>query len=95
MLSNFLAARNLTLSAPKSTDMIFTTWAREVRKVLDIKIEELVIPTIQYPKMLGVTFDNLLTFSKHVADTVARVKRRNKILKAITGSTCGNIRRRY
>ena len=60
-----------------------------VRKVLNIKIEELVIPTIQYPKILEVPFDNLLIFSKHEEDTVARVKGRNKILKAITGSTWG------
>ena len=41
VLRNFLA--NLALSASKSTATIFTTWTREVRKVLDIKIEELVI----------------------------------------------------
>ena len=38
VLRNFLADRNLKLSAPKSTATIFTTWTREVRKVLDIKL---------------------------------------------------------
>ena len=45
MLRNFPSDRNLKLSAQKSTATIFTTWTREGRKVLDIKIEELVIPT--------------------------------------------------
>ena len=83
VLRHFLADRNLTPSAPESKATIFTTWTREVRKVLDIKIVELVIPTTDYPNILGVTF------SKHVEDTVARLKSRNKIVKAITGSTWG------
>ena len=37
--------RNHKLSAPKSIAMVFTTWTSEVRKVIDVKIEELVIPT--------------------------------------------------
>ena len=44
VLRNFLA--NLALSASKSTATIFTTWTREVRKIVEIKIAELVIPTI-------------------------------------------------
>ena len=86
-LKNFLVDGNLTLSAPKSTATIFTTWTREVRKVLDIKIEEQVIPTIQYPKILGVIFDNLLTFSKHVEDAVASVKSSTKSLKLLLAVT--------
>ena len=43
----------------------------------------------KYPKILEVTFDKLLTFTKHVEDITARVKSLNKILKAITGSTWG------
>ena len=46
------------------------------------------MPPSQYPKILRVIFDNLLTFSKHVEGVAARVKGRNKILKAITDSTC-------
>ena len=63
---NCLADRKLKLSAPKSTATIFTTWTREVRTVLDVEIDDYVIPTSQIPKILGVIFDNLLTFSKHV-----------------------------
>ena len=74
VLRNFLADRNLKLTAPKSTATIFTTWTREVRKVLDVKIDDYVVPNSQYPKILGVIFDNLLTFSKHVEGMAARVK---------------------
>ena len=50
--------RNLCLSAPKSSVSLFTTWTKEVRKVLNVKVEGNIIPTIPYPRILGVTFDN-------------------------------------
>ena len=57
-LRTFLADRNLKLSAPKTTATIFTTWTQEVRRVLDISINGMPIPSCQNPKILGVVFDN-------------------------------------
>ena len=45
------------------------------------------IPTVRYPRILGVTFDNLLHFAAHATDINAKVRRRNKVLKALAGKT--------
>ena len=87
VLSTFLADRNLQLSAPKSTATLFTTWAKETTRELDVRIEDTPIPSCRNPKILGVVFDSLFTFAKHAEGVAARVKGRNRVLRAVTGST--------
>ena len=89
ILKSFFVDRNLQLSAPKSTATLFTTWTKEVSLELNINISGQTIPTTKNPKVLGVTFDNLFSFSKHVGNVTQKVKERNKILRALTGSTWG------
>ena len=55
----------IVISEAKSTATVFTSWTKEVNKELDIRIYGKYIPTVKYPKVLGVTFDNLHTFAKH------------------------------
>lgn len=88
-LHGWFKAKNLTLSWEKSTATIFTTWTKETRLQLDIRIDGNQLPTVQKPKLLGVTFDNLLTFSAHAKSIADRLKSKNNILKAIAGTTWG------
>ena len=89
LLKQYFSDRNLQLSEPKSTATLFTTWTREVSRELDVRIDGQKIPTVKHPKVLGVTFDNLFMFAKHTEGVAARVKGRNRILKALSGSTWG------
>ena len=88
-LHSFFTSRNLQISEAKSTATVFTSWTKEVNKELDIHINGKYIPTVKYPKVLGVTFDNLHTFAKHAETLANKVRDRNRILKAIAGSTWG------
>ena len=56
-LSRFFSARSLTLSPTKSTATIFTNWTKEYR--LNISVDGTKIPTVNNPKILGVTLDSL------------------------------------
>jgi hypothetical protein len=56
---------------------------------VSIKIDGNDVPTVQEPKILGVTFDPQFTFNKHAANLKKRLQGRNKILKALAGSTWG------
>ena len=42
---------------------------------------------MKHPKVLVVTFDSLYMFAKHTDGIVKKVGARNRILKALTGST--------
>ncbi|KAI5707813.1 hypothetical protein M8J77_010316 [Diaphorina citri] len=88
-LKNWFRERKLELSAEKSTATLFTTWTKEVNTELDIKIEGNKIPTTKHPKILGLTFDNLLMFNEHVNITRSKAQKRNNVLKALAGSTWG------
>ena len=47
------------------------------------------IPTTQYPKLLGVTFDSLFRFAKHATDVCTKLSTRNRILRALAGTSWG------
>ena len=53
---------------------------------VSIKIDGNDVPTVQEPKILGVTFDPQFTFNKHAANLKKRLQGRNKILKALAGA---------
>jgi len=89
VIKNFLDERKLALSPHKSTATIFTSWTREVNVQLDIQIGNSLIPTVKYPKILGVTLDNLFRFAKHATETCAKLSTRNKVLRALTSTTWG------
>ena len=60
---------------------------KEVRKTLNVKVEDNIISTVRYKRILGVNFYNLLHFAAHGTDIKAKVRRRNKVLKALAGTT--------
>lgn len=88
-LNNWLLDRRLTLSVEKSTATIFTSWTKEVNTQLDIKVNNLRLPTIKNLKILGVTFDNLLTYNAHAKTIIERVKKRNNAIKLLGGTDWG------
>lgn len=61
----------------------------EVKKVLDISVEDRLSPMVQNPKILGVVFESLVHFSSHVTYINQKVRGRNKVLKALAGTTWG------
>jgi hypothetical protein len=88
-LNNWFKARGLSLSPTKSTATLFTTTTTEMNTPLNISINDTQIPSVKCPKILGVVFDNLLTFGKHAAATCERVQNRNNVLKALAGTKWG------
>ncbi len=45
--------------------------------------------TVKKPKILGVTFDNLLSFRQHASDLKINLQKKNNILRALSGSDWG------
>ena len=88
-LNNWFKQRNLSLSTPKSSVTLFTTWSNEVKKELPIIIDGAAVPTKQDPKILGVTLDPMMSFKHHVKAMKDKINNRTNILKALAGSTWG------
>lgn len=88
-VTTWLNKRKLLLSSDKSSATLFTTWTKQVNMELDIHINGQRIPTVKNPKILGVTFDPMLTFHNHTNQLKSKLRSRNNMLKALTGNTWG------
>ena len=88
-LNEWFISRNLFISPSKSSATLFTTATNEVSTTLDIVIDGETVPTVKKPKILGVTFDNLLSFRQHTSEMKRKLQAKNNVLKALAGSTWG------
>ena len=66
--------------------MLFTTWTKDVKTQLDLVIGNQHISTVTRPKILGVTFDNMLTFCPHGKTVKNNMQAKTNILKSLAGS---------
>ena len=88
-VSNWAEGNKMGIAPDKSSATLFTPWTSQVNAELAVTINGARVPTEKKPKILGVTFDPLFTFTPHVADIAARASRRLQVLKALTGTTWG------
>ena len=88
-LVNWFEERNLFISPSKSSATIFSTAGCDANTDLPIYINNEKVPTVKKPKILGVTFDNLLSFRTHAMEVKNKVQSRNNILKALAGTSWG------
>ena len=88
-ITNFLKGRELVVSAEKSTVTLFTPDTKEAKVHPQVQVDGKVVPFEPTPKLLGVTFDTMFTFSHHVKKTVSKTKSKINIMKSLAGSTWG------
>ena len=85
----FLEERELKVSPSKSTVTLFTPDTKEFKIIPDVKMKNDAVPHDHKPKLLGVTYDTMFTFSKHVNIIVDKAKTKVNIMKKLAGSTWG------
>jgi len=88
-ITAFLSERQLLVSPEKSTVTLFTPDTREVQIHPNVMLDNHLVPLSKTPKLLGVTFDPMLTFSSHVTKAVDSTKKKINIMKSLAGSTWG------
>ncbi len=88
-LNTWFKTRNLAISPPKSTATLFTTAPNECAVNLAVEIDGQQVPTVKKPKILGVTFDNLLSFKQQTSELKTKLQKKNNILRALSGSDWG------
>ena len=89
LLATWLEQHNLILIMGKSSDTLFTTWTKQLKTPLNMSVAGAALPTCLTVKVLGVTFDGILTFSHHVKRTQAKVRQHNNIFKKLAGPSWG------
>ena len=80
---------DLVLNPDKSTATLFTPDTHEHDVTLNLSINNVTIPTVKNPKMLGLIMDPGLNFSEHIKTTKEKADSSIKILKALTSASWG------
>ena len=77
------------MSPEKSTVTLFTPDTKEAKIHPEVKVQDKLVKLDKTPKLLGVTFDTMYSFSHHIKNTVSRAKKKINILKALAGTGWG------
>ena len=88
-LASFLEERELLVSPEKSTVTLFTPDTKEAKIHPKIQLKNTTLPLEKTPKLLGVIFDTMHSFSHNVKASITKVKPRLNILKSLAGSDWG------
>ena len=85
----FLKERELEVSPTKSTVTLFTPDTKEAQIHPTIKIDGVIVKLDKTPKLLGVKFDTMYTFSHHIKEQAGKGRGKNNIIKCLAGTTWG------
>ena len=89
ILNTWFVERNLEISPSKSSATIFSTFAPDSNKDLNIIIDGKDVPKVNNPKILGVTFDCSMKWHKHVAAIKKSLDKTNNMMKLLGGTSWG------
>ena len=81
------AELELNIAPSKSTVTLFSPSTHEYRYHPQVSIGNSFLPLAQQPKILGVTFDPLYTFTPHVKATAKRGAESLKVIKALSSTS--------
>jgi len=72
---NWTKNNNLLLNPDKFTSTLFTPHTHEHNIMLNLTINNITIPTVKNPKILGLNFDPSLTFNHHTTITKQKAEK--------------------
>ncbi|MGK2940486.1 MAG: reverse transcriptase domain-containing protein [Immundisolibacter sp.] len=88
-IHNWTEENNLKLNPDKSTSTLFTPDPAEYSTQLTLQINNIPIPTVKNPKILGLTFDPKLNYGEHIKIAQEKANKTTNILKALTSTKWG------
>ena len=86
---SFLSERELEVSPTKSTVTLFTPDTNEALLHPKVLMDNIPVKLDRTPKLLGITYDTMFSFSSHINATVKKAKGKINILKSLAGSAWG------
>lgn len=88
-VTQFLTNRGLIVSPEKSSVTLFTSATKEANVHPPVTIDGKPVPLLKRPKVLGVIHDTMYTFAEHCKQAASRMRKRNNVLKALSGTKWG------
>ena len=88
-IASWTHKNQLHLNPDKTTSTLFTPDPAEYSTQLTLNIDNVVIPTVKNPKILGLTFDPKLTYNSHIRKTSDKARNTLKLIKALTSTKWG------
>ena len=88
-VTEYLEDRDLMVSPEKSTTTLFTPSTNKFKSEPAVYIKNEKVKLDRRPKLLGVVFDTMYTFTPHIDTAVSKAKSKLGILKALSGSSWG------
>ena len=89
IISEWAKNLDLDISTLKTTVMLFSPSTHEHRYHPQVAVGNSFLPLAQHPKILGVNFDPLFTFTPHARETAKGAAERLKVLTALSGTSWG------
>ena len=91
-ISQWTQENNLKLNEGKTQTTLFTPDPAEYNMEFGISINNTILKTEKFPKILGVTLGPKLTYTKHINATIKKARPTINILKALAGTDWGKDR---
>ena len=88
-VTDYLEERELQISPEKSTVTLFTPDTKEANIHPPVKVKDKMVKLDKEPKILGVYFNTMHTYTSHVKNTVAKARKKVNVLKALAGTDWG------
>ena len=80
---------NVCINTDKTTTTLVTPDPTEYGTTLSLTLNNQTLPTTKHLKILGITLDPKVTFSKHINVAITKAKQTLNILKALTSTKWG------
>ena len=85
----YLEERELQISPEKSTVTLFTPDTKEAKIHPQVKIKNQIVKLDKEPKILGVYFNTMHTYTSHIKQTATKARKKANVLKALAGTDWG------
>jgi hypothetical protein len=89
-ITDWARDKKLSIAPAKSQVMLFTPWNKQYSTHLDVSIDDVDMPQCKTPKILGVTFNPMLCFHKHIQAIATKASQRLNSLKSVCSTIWGH-----
>jgi hypothetical protein len=89
-ITEWAARKGLTIAPTKSQVTLFTPHNKQFGDRPAVSNNGVDVPLCLCPKILGVTFDTMFCFHKHILNIIAKAMQRLNLMKAVSGSSWGH-----
>ena len=74
----------------ESKTVVLAPWTKQVDQRLDVAIDDVTVPTVKNPRLLGVLLDPTFTFNAHAVHVARKCSSRLNLMRALSDTSFGH-----